>query len=218
MLTSPPDVSPRFFLEAVEDHQASERAGRRIFRDEERVELSFLRNPYMRPIVPVTDEHRQQWPEEYSTFRRGQEIATHGTPIDILPFLKPAQVHELKLLGFEIVEDLRDMSGQAAQQIPQGHRLKQLAEAYLDDAASLAALTAAQAENDRQAGEIAALQREIDNLREQNAQLHERLRDQSEAPEPVLTGVRQEPEQSALAGLPELPLRRRKVAAAADVE
>jgi hypothetical protein len=178
--------------------------------------------------VRDTDEHRQQWPDEYGAFKRGQEVAINGTPLEQWSVLKPAQVHELKLSGFEIVEDIRDMSDHAAQQIPQGHRLKQLAEAYLDDAASLAALTAAQAENNRQAAEIAALQREIENLREQNTQLFSQLQVQLNGPHPLSTTVvgvydpadiaranrPQEPVQSALAGLPELPSRRRGAAQA----
>lgn len=226
LASSPPEVSARFFIEAVIDQLASQREGREVYRDEERIELSFLRNPYMRPIRPVTDQDRQQWATEYEIFRRGLEVATHGTAIDTLPFLTPSQVQELKSLGFSTVEDLRDMSDDAVQALPMGRRLKQLAEAYLDDAAALAALTKAQAENDRLTSENVALRHEVENLREQNSRLFTQLQSRLDAPNPIAVTIptlpdppmrapSTEPAQSSFAGLPEITPRRRKPAAAA---
>jgi len=79
---------PRFFIEAVEDQLASSHAGRRIFRDEERVEIIMPGNPYARPVQRVTDAHRRQWPKEYEAFKAGQELAPEGTPLEEWPRLK----------------------------------------------------------------------------------------------------------------------------------
>ncbi len=73
---------PRFFIETMRDENASRQNGREMFRDEERVEIVMPGNPYTRPVMRVTDEHRQIWPKQYEAFKAGQEIAIDGTPLE----------------------------------------------------------------------------------------------------------------------------------------
>jgi hypothetical protein len=161
---------PRFFIEAVEDELASSQSGRRIFRDEERVEIIMPGNPYTRPVQRVTAAHRQQWPKEYEAFKAGQELAPEGTPLEEWPRLKRGQVLELKALGFKTIEQVAHMGDQAIQQVGMGGRqLCELARAFLDDAAR-------SAEVERLAGANAAKDNEIADLKLRLAALEQTAR------------------------------------------
>ena len=132
-------VYPRFFMDAVQDIIASEQQGRPIFREEERVEIIMAGNPYSKPVHRVTQEHKDRWPKEYDAFRKGEEIAVHGTPLEQWSILKRSQVLELKALGFVTVDQLAEMNDHAMQRIPMyGRRLKELAGAFIDDARAAA--------------------------------------------------------------------------------
>lgn len=153
---------PRFFVDQVHDHVASEKAGRPIFRDEERVEIIMPGNPHTRPVARVTDEHRQRWPREYAAFRDGIELSPDGTPLEEWPILKKSQVMELKALGFKTVEHVREMDDLAIQRIGMGgRRLKDMASVFLDDADRVALTNQLASENERKDEEIAALRRQI---------------------------------------------------------
>src|SRR5882672_1558091 len=89
-------VMPRFFIDSVEDHVASAREGRPIFRDEERVEIILPGNPQTRPVQIVNETHKQKWPDQYKAFKAGHEVALDGCPLEEWPRLKRSQVLELK--------------------------------------------------------------------------------------------------------------------------
>lgn len=183
-------VYPRFFMEAVQDIMASEQQGRPIFREEERVEIIMAGNPYARPVFRVAHEHRERWPSEYEAFKKGQEISPDGTPLEQWPVLKRAMVLELKALNFVTVEQLAAMSDHAMQQIPMyGRRLKDLAQAYLDDAKAIAMVTAATAQNERKDQEIAALKLQVENMASQMQTMFAQMQARLDAPHPIASGV-----------------------------
>jgi hypothetical protein len=149
---------PRFFIETVRDENASREAGRDMFRDEERVEIVMPGNPYTRPVMRVTDEHRQIWPKQYEAFKAGQEVATEGTPLEAWPRLRPNELYELKALGFKTVDQVATMDDQAVGRLGHGGRIRRrLAQAFIDDTARMAAVERLAAENDAKNAEIADL-------------------------------------------------------------
>jgi len=224
-------VYPRFFMEAVQDMMASEQQGRPIYREGERVEIIMAGNPYSKPVFRVANEHIERWPTEYAAFKKGQEISPDGTPLEQWPVLKRAMVLELKALNFVTVEQLAAMSDHAMQQIPMyGRRLKELAQAYLDDAKALAMVTAATAANDRKDQEIAALKLQVENMASQMQTMFAQMQAKLDAPHPIAAGVpgmndpmealkqgqaASAPVQSSFAELPAVPRRRGKGEAAA---
>lgn len=223
-------VYPRFFMDPVQDILASEQQGRPIFREEERVEIIMAGNPYSKPVFRVAHEHRERWPKEYEAFKKGQEIAPEGTPLEQWPVLRRAMALELKALNFVTVEQIAAMSDHAAQQIPMyGRRLRDLAQAYLDDAKAIAQLTAATAMNDRKDQEIAALRLQVENMASQMQTLFAQVQDRLNAPHPLASMVpgiadpvealkahQQIPSaQSSFADLPAAPKRRKSAEAAA---
>ena len=223
-------VYPRFFMEAVQDIVASEQQGRPIFRDEERVEIIMAGNPYSKPVHRVTHEHKERWSKEYEAFRKGEEIALEGTPLEQWPVLKRSMVLELKALGFQTVDQIADMSDHAVQRIPMyGRRLKELAGAFMDDAKASALVTAATAANDRKDAEIAALRLQVENMASQMNTMFAQVQDKLNAPHPIASAIpgmsdpaefarqaqgAQAPAQSSFADLPAPGARKRRQAEA----
>jgi hypothetical protein len=156
---------PRFFIETVRDEHSSRHHGREIFREEERVEIIMPGNPYTRPIMRVSDEHRQAWPKQYEAFKAGQEIATEGTPLEAWARVQPKQLHELKALGFKTVEQIANMDDQAAGRVGTGGReLRRVAQAFLNDGARMATVERLAAENDAKNAEIEDLRLRLHGL------------------------------------------------------
>ena len=181
---------PRFFVDQVQDVVASEREGRPIYRDEERVEIIMPGNPHTRPVARVSDEHRQRWPKEYAAFKEGIEVSPDGTPLEEWTILKRSQVMELKGLGFKTVEHIRDMDDHAIQRIGMGgRRLKELAAAFLDDAERMALATRLSAENDRKDAEIAALRTQVEEMGRLTQQIHSEMQGMRNAPSAAMTNI-----------------------------
>lgn len=195
---------PRFFVDQIQDNVASEREGRPIFRDEERVEIIMPGNPHTRPVARVSDEHRQRWPKEYAAFKQGIEVSPDGTPLEEWTILKRSQVMELKGLGFKTVEHIRDMDDHAIQRIGMGgRRLKELASAFLDDAKRMALATQLAADNDRKDSEIAALRNQVEEMGKLMQQLHGEMQGMRNAPSAAMTNIPglSDPIEQAKAGL-----------------
>ena len=185
-----PGVYPRFYIDPVQDHVASEREGRPIFRDVERVEIIIAGNQYTKPIENVTNEHRARWPKEYEAFKAGIELSPEGTPLEEWPILKRSQILELKALGFKTVEHIRDMSDQAIQRIGMGGRqLKGLAEGFLDDAARVAETNRLAKDNERKDAQIAALQMQVEEMGRIMNERFAELQTLKDAPSPLLTTI-----------------------------
>jgi hypothetical protein len=196
---------PRFHTAEVQDHVATERQGRPIFRTEERVEIIMPGNPQTRPVARVTQEHIQRWPDEYERFKKGMEIAVDGTPLEQWPLLKRAMVLELKALGFMTVEHVAAMTDLATQKIGMGGmRLRDLAKAFLDDAAANALNVRLDADNRRKDEQIDALTRKVEEQGTLLERVYGELQAMRNAPSPIAAAVpsHADPIAMARAGLP----------------
>lgn len=230
------DCWPRFFIDTILDELATAQTGRQIYKDVERVEINMPGNPYSKPVQEVGDEQRQRWPEEYARFKKGQEFAVSGTPLEVLPFMKPSLVRTLKALDIMTAEQLAGLNDHALQSVGMGgRRLKDLAIAYLDEAEAMAIVTKTQAENDRHVAEIAGLKLQIEQLQTAMQTMFAQMQAQANAPNPLATHVPgmndpveaarfaraaspEPPGPSAFDSLPAVPTRRRKATAQADAE
>jgi hypothetical protein len=194
---------PHFAMDTKPDPLATEREGRPIFRDIEIVELISPGNPLNIPVEIVTDEHRQQWPEQYRAFRAGHEISADGTPLEQWPILRKAQVAELKALNIMTVEHVRDMSDHACQRGMGFIRLRALAKAYLEDAAEGALLSQVTADGERKDARIAELEHKVDELSGLLNSVHSEMQTMKNAPHPLATyipGMHDPVEQAKVAG------------------
>ena len=219
-------ILPRFFIESIPDPLASEREGRPIFRDQERVELLSPGNTLNIPVEIVSDVHRERWAKQYAAFKQGIEMSGDGTPLEQWPILKRSQVLELKALNFFTVEDVAKMNDHACQRMMAGMRLRTLAKAFLDDAVAAAELSRVTAENERKNAEIHDLKTKVEQLSSLLNSVHADMQTMRNAPSPLATmipGMSDPIEQarqaagaletgghSSLDSLPDAPRRRRK--------
>ncbi len=213
-------IIPRFFIESVADELASQRDGRPIFYDQERVELMIPGvSQYNIKVDIVSEDHRRRWPEQYRAFRAGQELAADGTPLEQWPILKRSHVLELKAMNFTTVEQLAEMDDQATQRIMGGMRIRTLAKAYIDDAQAGALLAKATADNDRKDARIAELESKVGELGSLLSQIHGEMQTMKNAPNPIaafLPGMNDPAEQAKKNPEPSRPSSLDSLAAAPE--
>jgi hypothetical protein len=180
---------PRFHIESIPDPIASAREGRPIFRDRLEIELITPGNPYNIPNEIVNEGHKQRFPREYEAYMKGIEISPDGTPLEQWPLLRPGQVKELKGMDFSTVEQVANMSDHATQRFMGGMRIRDLARAYLDEAAHSAALSKATADNEHKDSQIAELTHKVEELSVLLNMVHEQMQQLRDAPSPIATAV-----------------------------
>lgn len=153
-------VFPRFFVDTIQDIAASEREGRPIYKEVERVQIVIPGNPHFSPVENVTLEHKERWPKAYEAFKKGLDPVTEGYPLKEWAKLTRSQVLELNALGIFSVEQLAAVSDHALQRIGLGARvLREAAKAFLDEQYELAEFVKVSAENERLQGQLAELQK-----------------------------------------------------------
>lgn len=142
---------PRFFTDAVQNMAQSEKEGRPIFEDKEMVEIRVPGDKHLTWIGPVTEkmringqliDSRERWPEHYAAFKRGEQRAVTGTPLEHWPNpgLTAARVAEYKAINILSVEELANVSDSALPKMGMGAReLREQARAYIEKAKGAAA-------------------------------------------------------------------------------
>lgn len=98
----------QFYMRPLLDQEASEAAGRAIYRDTEFIRII---NPGDKTTVidrptRVVEDEQLRFPKQYEMFKRGAAEQVTGTPIGLLPGISEAQVEEYKYLGLRTVEQL----------------------------------------------------------------------------------------------------------------
>ena len=122
---------PLFRYEARQNKAKSLTEGRPIF--EQRAYVQILSPGDTKNIIdtPVSDEHKKRWPDQWDAFQKGSEPPIDGTPINEWPRLNMVQVHELKAVNIFTIEQLAELSDNAAQASMGLATLKKHAEVYL---------------------------------------------------------------------------------------
>ena len=133
----------KFYIDSVEDLNASKEEGRPVFRDEEMIDI---RVPGSRNnVVRVAREaDKQRFPRHYAAFklRVSNEEALEGMPLAEWPGCTRAQADELSFLGVKTVEQLAQVPDSKAGQFMGFYGLKQKAKDWLEKASSVEALQA----------------------------------------------------------------------------
>ncbi|WP_141339703.1 hypothetical protein [Bradyrhizobium sp. USDA 3458] len=151
---------PRFYKDAIQNMAASEKEGRPIFEEKEMVEVRIPGDKLFSWVGEVSDKHRQRWPDVYAAFKRGEERAASGTPLEQWPnpSLTKARVAELKSANILSVEELAGVPDSTLPKLGMGAReLRDQARAYIDAAKG-------GAENAKMAAELAQLRQMVENL------------------------------------------------------
>lgn len=159
-MSSNDTARPRFFKEAVQNKFKSDQEGRPIFDEREFVEIRIPGDKLSVFVGYVEDEHRERWPEAYAAFKRGEERAASGTPLDQWPnaSMTRARVAELKAASILSVEELANIPDSVLGRLGMGIReLREQAIAYLQGAKEGAA-------NSAMAARIAQLEQMLETL------------------------------------------------------
>lgn len=158
---TPNSTRPRFFMQAIKDELATAREGREIYYEIEMIErfMPSVAN-YTIPVNKVTNADREEFPRQYEAFKAGLELALEGTPLEAWPRLNKAQVEELKGMGLRTVEEIATLDDRGTQRAMGLMGLRNLARAYLDDAAAAALSSALMKENDELKVELARVSKQ----------------------------------------------------------
>ena len=156
---------PTFFYRPVEDKQASAEAGRKIFREIELVSISVAGDNKTRVESRVNEQHKARWPKEYEAFKSGQEQATTGTPLELLPGLSAGKVAELKALKILSIEALSTIPDSAMARLgTDGRSFVTKAQDYIAMATGGAQYTQLSKENEDLKTQMAVLQSQMADL------------------------------------------------------
>lgn len=193
-----------FSREAVQDIAATERAGRPIFRDEERIEIAFPGNQLNIWHGRVTDEHRQAYAREYEAFLKGEEVAIDGTPIEELAVLSKAMVKELKWRDVYTIEDGASLSETAIQTMGMGARkLRELCQRYLETAKGQAPLVELVAIKENLEGKNALLETQLAEMNRMLVGMQAQLNAYAQPTRPPETVIPNYPTQGVALPLPD---------------
>jgi hypothetical protein len=155
----------RFFMDAVLNEFKTRNEGRPIYDDIEMVEVRIPGEKNMR-LVFLADEpfngngetRIERYPEEYAAFKRGEQRAVTGTPLEAWPILTKSQVLELKAANILSVDELADLPDSSLKKIgSKGRELREQARAFKDAAKGGAEVLA-------QAARIASLEAMVAQL------------------------------------------------------
>ena len=146
---------PRFYTEPIENKAQSEKEGRPIFEDKEMVEVRMPGDRSMTWTGTVEDRAhpggmnaKERWPQHYEAFKRNEQKATVGTPLEMWPQLTRARVAELKSQSILTVEEYADVPDNALPKIGMNARAeREKARAFLASAKDTAYSSAMAAEN-----------------------------------------------------------------------
>jgi hypothetical protein len=139
-------------------------AGRPIYAQQDWVEIRVPgdKDEIRRRAVRASDQ--QRWPEEWRAYQEKRATPLVGTPLDKLPFLTKSQVLEFQATGIRTAENLRDMPDSVSQKFMGINAVRARVKAFLDAAEGVAISDKYQAELQTRDEQIAALQKQMQEL------------------------------------------------------
>lgn len=128
-------IVPLFFIEPVQNDEKTEREGRPIFDELERVRILVAGDQYNQITHPVDAGIKRRFPDEYRRWKETKEERhVAGTPIRAWPILTPAQVAEFEALNILNVEGLANMPDTNIGRMQGLREWRAKAKAWLDQA------------------------------------------------------------------------------------
>ena len=154
-------VTPIFFIESVIDPAASEKAGRAIYRDMERVRIQIAGDQFSAAVHPVDEQIIARFDEAYAKWKRKGHMQVNGTPLSKWPPATPSFIKELEFLNIFSVDDLASVADVHLDRIQDGRQWRDRAIAWLRSAADSAVAMHYASENSRLRDDLAALSAKV---------------------------------------------------------
>lgn len=163
----PQGVAIRFHVEAVQDGEKTDEAGRPIFKDVEFIEKRVPGDRLNVVDRPITDADKKEFALQYRAFKEGLGDPKSGTPLKEWPPLSKSQIETLNYAGIRTVEDLAGLTEDNAKRIGAGVlSLVKKANDYLANASTGAPLSQLRSELEQERLEKQTLQRQVQELGE----------------------------------------------------
>ena len=158
-------VFVEFYTDAVELKFMSEEAGRPIFEDRPHVRITVPGDQTNQIERVATEVDKQKYPKAWQRFMSSESQGHTGTPLEQWPQITRAQLKEAKYFEVHTVEQMSTLSDSHITRLGMGFQdLRTKAQAYLKAASGTAEATKDAAEKER-------MQRQIDDLKAQIAEL-----------------------------------------------
>ena len=121
-----------FFREAtVLNKSKTEAAGRPIHDPVVLLEKIIPGDSLNRPVRPMRDADKDEYPQEWAAFVAKREQQIPGTPLAVVPWLSRTQIAEYNALGIFTVEQLATLPESVAHRIMGFHEIRRKAENFL---------------------------------------------------------------------------------------
>lgn len=174
----------QFYMESVEDEEASLEKGRPIFLDKEYVKIIPVGDKNTVVCRPVdlkgngyTPPDNVRWPIQYAAFKNQQMQPLDGTPLEQWPPLTKSQVLMMKAVNVHTVEQLCEVSDQNLANLGMGARdLRDKAKAFIESASKGALPMAAQQKINDLEKQVEALKNQLSGFAEAGVKIETRGR------------------------------------------
>ena len=127
----------------------TEEAGRPIYDPVVLIERIIPGDSLNRPVRPIREADKQEFPQEWAAFKEKRENQIPGTPLEVVPWLSRSQCAEYKALNIFTVEQLATLPESVASRIMGFQQVRSKAENFLkaaQDSAYLEKMKAAETE------------------------------------------------------------------------
>mgnify|MGYP000459161548 CR=1 FL=1 len=155
----------RFYMHPVQQTAKSIKAGRKIFKDTEYIEILIPGDKHSIIRRQASNLDRNRFAEAYKRFKMGLANQTEGTPLSNLIWMTEAKIKEYEYFNIVTVEQLAEAAdGSGAGAIMGFVDDKRKAEAFLDSTKNEAPLVAMRAKLDERDAELETLKRQMQEL------------------------------------------------------
>jgi len=164
----------RFYMHPVQQTAKSIKAGRKIFKDTEYIEILIPGDKHSTIRRQVSNMDRNRFAEAYKRFQMGMSNQTEGTPLSALLWMTEAKIKEYEYFNILTVEQLAQASdGSQAASIMGFPEDKRKANSFMDSANSEAPLSEMRAKLDEREAQLEMLQKQV---QEMNARMEKQSR------------------------------------------
>lgn len=125
------DTYARFYVHPSLQGDASEKAGRPVYKDVIYVEIMIKGDKNTSFSRPMKDQDKEDYPKGWGAFRDQDFELSDGTPLTALPGMSPSSVIELKATGVTSVEELAELHDGVVLGVPGMVTLRKRARAYI---------------------------------------------------------------------------------------
>lgn len=169
-------ITPIFFIEAVPDDMATEKAGAVRMRELEMVRIQVAGDMLNVATAPVDAAVKERFAVQYEAWKtKRQDRHIEGTPLKNWPMISALRIAEFEAVGIFSVENLSSVSDSNVTKLADGRIWREKATAWLASAKDNAVSVQYAAENER-------LKADMDEMRKQIADLSAMVTEEKRGP------------------------------------